>query len=168
MSGKLCTHSFFSIFEGEILPVKPEETIDFHIKRTWQSIAKMYNEEAAKYGATMATGYVLLNIDLEKGTPSTALGPKMGMEATSLSRILKNMEERGLIERRPNPKDGRSVLIYLTDFGREKRKDAKRAVVQFNETITEQIPQEKLQVFFEVINNINELIINRKIYSEEV
>ena len=33
---------------------------------------------------------LLLSIDPEKGTPSTSLGPKMGMEATSLSRTLKN------------------------------------------------------------------------------
>ena len=45
----------------------------------------------------MATGFALLSIDPEKGTPSTSLGPKMGMEATSLSRTLKTMEEKGLI-----------------------------------------------------------------------
>lgn len=145
--------------------MKPEETVDFHIKRTWQSIAKMYNEEASKYGATMATGYVLLNIDLEKGTPSTALGPKMGMESTSLSRILKNMEERGLIERKPNPTDGRGVLIFLTEFGKDKRKDARRAVVGFNEAISSEIDPKKLDIFFEVITSINDLIVNRKIYS---
>ena len=38
----------------------------------------------------------------------------MGMEATSLSRTLKTLEEKKLIERRANPNDGRSVLIYLT------------------------------------------------------
>ena len=124
----------------------------------------MYNEEAAKYEATMATGYVLLNIDMEEGTPSTSLGPKMGMEATSLSRILKNMEERGLIERKRNPVDGRSVLVYLTDFGKEKRSDAKEAVVTFNEVIYSEIPEQKLKTFFEVITKINELITNRKIY----
>lgn len=147
--------------------MKPEETIDFHIKRTWQSIAKMYNEEAAKYEATMATGYVLLNIDLEKGTPSTALGPKMGMEATSLSRILKNMEDRGLIERKRNPADGRSVLVHLTDFGKEKRLDAKEAVVAFNNAVFSSIPEQKIQNFFEVINKINELITKRKIYQQK-
>ena len=31
------------------------------------------------------------------------------------------MEEKGLITRKPNPEDGRGVLIFLTDFGREKR-----------------------------------------------
>ena len=148
--------------------MKQEETIDFHIKRTWQSIAKMYNEEAAKYEATMATGYVLLNIDKEEGTPSTSLGPKMGMEATSLSRILKNMEERGLIERRKNPIDGRSVLVHLTELGLEKRADAKQAVVRFNEVIFSAIPEQKLDTFFEVISKVNELITNRKIYLKEV
>ena len=35
-----------------------------------------------------------LSIDPKKGTPSTSLGPKMGMEATSLSRTLKSLEEK--------------------------------------------------------------------------
>lgn len=148
--------------------MKPEETVDFHLKRTWQAISKMYNEEASKYEATMATGYVLLNIDLEHGTPSTALGPKMGMEATSLSRILKNMEERGLIIRKRNPVDGRSVLVHLTKFGKEKRLDAREAVVQFNNVISSHIPEQKLKIFFEVMNQINELIANKKIYNQKV
>lgn len=144
--------------------MKPEETVDFHIKRTWQSIAKMYNEVAADYGATMATGYVLLNVDVDNGTPSTALGPKMGMEATSLSRILKSMEEKGLIYRMKNPLDGRGVLIFLTEFGIEKREDARKAVIQFNEVIFSSLSEEKLNTFFEVMNTVNNLICNKKIY----
>ncbi len=77
-----------------------EKTIDYILRTTWLAVQKMYNEEAAKFGTTMATGFTLLSIDREKGTPSTALGPKMGMEATSLSRILKTMEQKGLIERK--------------------------------------------------------------------
>tara|TARA_R110002050_G_scaffold25220_2_gene67294 strand:+ start:3444 stop:3890 length:447 start_codon:yes stop_codon:yes gene_type:complete len=148
--------------------LKPEETVDFQIKRTWQSIAKMYNEVAAGYGATMATGFVLLNIDSEKGTPSTALGPKMGMEATSMSRILKSMEEKELIERKPNPADGRSVLIHLTSFGREKRKDAKQAVINFNSSVFQRFSQEDMSTFFKVIEGINTMIIDHKLESEKV
>lgn len=144
--------------------MKQDQTIDFHIKRTWQSISRMYNEEASKYGASMATGYVLLNIDLQNGTPSTALGPKMGMESTSLSRTLKSMQEKGLIVRKPNPSDGRSVLIHLTDFGKEKRKDARAAVLKFNEAVFDSISEQKMKHFFEVMEQINELINNRKIY----
>ena len=88
----------------------------------------------------------------------------MGMEATSLSRILKTMEKRGLIERRSNPDDGRSVLIHLTDFGREKRMYSKEKVLTFNEAIRNNISEEKLKNFYEVAELINEMITNKKIY----
>lgn len=143
--------------------MRPEETIDFHIKYTWQNIYKMYNNVAAKFGSTMSVGYVLLNIDLDNGTPSTSLGPKMGMEATSLSRILKNMEEKGLIERTPNPIDGRSVLVCLTPFGLEKREDAKKAVISFNNAVFKNVNQNDLDSFFRVMKTINNLIDNKKI-----
>ena len=86
--------------------MQKEQTIDHALRATWQAVAKMYNEQAVKYDSTMAMAFVLLNIDMEKGTPSTALGPQMGMEPTSLSRILKNMEEKGAIYREKNPEDG--------------------------------------------------------------
>ena len=79
-----------------------KKTIDHVLRSTWQSVAKMYNEEAAKYNGTMAVGFALLSIDPKKGTPSTSLGPKMGMEATSLSRTLKTMEIKNLITRKPH------------------------------------------------------------------
>jgi len=144
-----------------------EKTIDYVLRTTWQAVNKMYNEEALKFDSTMATGFTLLSIDPEEGTPSTALGPKMGMEATSLSRILKTMEERGLIERKPNPDDGRGVLIHLTDFGREKREYSRERVLTFNNAIRENISEEKLTHFYEVAEVINEMISNKKIYNHE-
>ena len=125
----------------------------------------MYNDEAQNFGASMATGFALLSMDKDKGTPSTSLGPKMGMEATSRSRILKSMEELGVIERKPNPDDGRGVLIHLTDFGREKREYSRDRVLTFNNTIRNHVSNEKLNNFYEVAEIINELISNKKIYN---
>lgn len=142
-----------------------EKTIDYVLRATWMAVAKMYNEEAGKEGSTMATGFALLSMDPEKGTPSTSLGPKMGMEATSLSRTLKTMEEKGLILRKKNPLDGRSVLIYLTDFGKQMREYSKQVVLQFDEAVRREVPQKDLETFIEVANKITTLIAERKIYS---
>lgn len=142
-----------------------DKTIDYILRATWQAISRMYNEEATKYGATMATGFTLLSIDKEKGTPSTALGPKMGMEPTSLTRILKSMEEKGLIIKKKNPNDGRGVLIHLTDYGREKRALSKSTVIQFNESIKKHISDEKWQNFIEVAETINKLIQDKEIFN---
>ena len=149
------------------MPTK-NKSIDHHLRATWQVVAKMYNEEAASYGSTMATGFLLLNIDFEKGTPSTALGPKMGMEPTSLSRLIKKMEEKGLIYREKNPKDGRGVLIKLTDFGIEKRETSKQSVLQFNDMVKENVSDFKLEHFFEVTETIQELVSKKLIFDTKL
>lgn len=142
-----------------------DKTIDYILRATWQAVSRMYNEEASKYGATMATGFALLSIDKEKGTPSTALGPKMGMEATSLTRTLKSMEEKGLIIRKKNPEDGRGVLIYLTEFGKEKRELSRTNVLKFNDKIRQNVTEEQLAHFMEVAEVINELILDKNIFN---
>lgn len=142
-----------------------DKTIDYALRATWQAVSRMYNEEAAKYDASMATGFALLSLDRESGTPSTTLGPRMGMEATSLTRTLKSMEEKGLIYRQKNPDDGRGVLIYLTDFGKEKRELSRNTVLKFNETVKQNITDEKWQHFMEVTEIINDLIQEKKIFN---
>ncbi|MFC4691435.1 MarR family winged helix-turn-helix transcriptional regulator [Dokdonia genika] len=144
-----------------------DKTIDYCLRATWQAVMKMYNEQAAEYDVTMAVGFALLSIDPEEGTPSTALGPRMGMEATSLSRTLKTMEEKGLIERKPNPADGRGVLIHLTEFGLEKRNFSKNRVVTFNDAVRGNISEEKINNFYEVIETINDLIQNRRVFNQK-
>jgi DNA-binding MarR family transcriptional regulator len=88
----------------------------------------------------------------------------MGMEPTSLTRTLKTLEEKGLIERKKNPDDGRGVLVYLTDLGKEKRELSKNTVLKFNEVIKEHVSDEKLKHFSEVAEIINELITEKKIF----
>ncbi|ADV47460.1 MarR family transcriptional regulator [Cellulophaga sp. E16_2] len=144
-----------------------ELTIDYALRATWQAVARMYNEEAKNFETTMAVGFTLLSIDPKTGTPSTALGPKMGMEATSLSRILKSMEEKGLIIRKPNPNDGRGVLIHLTPFGLEKRVDSKNVVLRFNEVVKDSVQEDQLNGFFKVMDTINKLVIDKKIYTKD-
>ncbi|MCH9661870.1 MAG: MarR family transcriptional regulator [Bacteroidetes bacterium] len=144
-----------------------EKTIDYVLRSTWMAVQKMYNEEAGKKESTMATGFALISIDPDEGTPSTALGPKMGMEATSLSRTLKNMEEKGLIERRPNPSDGRGVLIHLTPFGKEMRTFSKSVVLTFDEAVREKISEEDLDTFKKVANTIMDMIHSKKIYTSK-
>lgn len=165
-------HNFFTIYYACIInlyifePMKKQKSIDHELRATWQAVAKMYNEQAVKHESTMATAFVLLNIDTEKGTPSTALGPLMGMEPTSLSRILKNMEDKGAISREKNPDDGRSVIIKLTPYGKEMRSISKGHVYQFNNKVREHITEEELESFFKVTSKINKLIATKKVFED--
>ncbi|MFL2617048.1 MAG: MarR family winged helix-turn-helix transcriptional regulator [Flavobacteriaceae bacterium] len=141
-----------------------KRTIEQEIRYTWLLILKMYNEEAEKFGGSMTVGFALLSLNPKEPIPSTSLGPKMGMESTSLSRTLKFMEDESLIERLPNPDDGRGILIKLTKRGIDYRNYAKDQVMKFNKTIIGDLGEEAINNFFHVINQINKLIKNKKIF----
>lgn len=147
--------------------MKPKDTVDFNIKTAWHAIFRMYNNEAAKHDITTSMGYVLINIDEENGTPATKIGPMIGMEVHSLSRMLKTMEEKGLVWRRPDKDDRRVARIFLTDLGREKKEVSKRTIRRFNHAVQEIVPKEKLDAFFDVIENINHLIETNHIFSRQ-
>ncbi len=146
--------------------MKAQETVDYHIKTAWHAISRMYNAQAAKHDMTASIGYVLLNIDVEKGTPATKIAPLLGLETRSLTRMLKTMEEDGMIYRQADEKDKRGVKIKLTEEGKRKREIARRTVINFNRIVKEQIPENKLKVFFEVIEDISKVIENKKNYQE--
>lgn len=144
--------------------MKKEETLDHHIKTTWHAISRMYNQQASKYGGTMSVGYVLLNIHSEQGAQATKIAPQMGLEARSLTRILKSMEEKALIYRAPDPNDKRGVLVFLTQKGLEMKARARETVLRFNEVMRENISAEKLEVFFDVLQRVNKIIDKNSIY----
>ncbi|MBK9421264.1 MAG: MarR family transcriptional regulator [Flavobacteriales bacterium] len=143
--------------------MRPEDTIDFPIRKVWNRIARLYNNQAGKYGGTMAIGQVLLSIDPD-GTPSTKLGPKMGMEARSLTRTLKNMEEEGLITRVADRSDGRMARVLLTPKGKQMRDVSKETVIRFNEAVRAKIPAGQLQTFHSVIDKINTFLDNNELF----
>lgn len=142
--------------------MKREETVDYNIKATWHAISRMYNTEAVKHDITTSIGFVLLNIDAEQGTPATKIAPLLGLEARSLTRMLKAMEERGYIFRQADPVDRRLVRIFLTEEGKQKKEISRRTVKSFNQAVQQGIPADKLQSFFEVINAINRIVDEHK------
>lgn len=156
-------HTKFSYFYRLM---KREETIDHQLKTAWHGISRMYNQQAMKYGGTMSIGFALLNIHGEEGTPATKIGPLMGLEARSLTRLLKSMEEKGLIYRKADETDRRSVRIMLTEEGGKWRDKSRETVLRFNEAARESIPEKKLEVFFDVVQSIIRMIERNDIYEK--
>jgi DNA-binding MarR family transcriptional regulator len=146
--------------------MKREETVDYQIKAAWHAIARMYNQQALKYGGTMSMGFALLNIHTEEGTPATKIAPLMGLEARSLTRLLRSMEGKGLIYRESDKNDKRSVRVRLTREGKKKKEKARDTVLRFNEAVRAHIPARKLEEFFEVLQGINRIIEKNDVYEK--
>ena len=146
--------------------MKPEETVDYNIKVAWHAISRMYNAQAARADLTTSIGFVLLNIDQVLGTPATKIAPLLGLETRSLTRILRSMEEKGLIYKQADAQDKRSVRIFLTDLGLEKKEISRQTVRHFNQKMREKIPAGQLETFFKVAGQITGIIEGKTLFED--
>ncbi|MBA3971064.1 MAG: winged helix-turn-helix transcriptional regulator [Bacteroidetes bacterium] len=140
---------------------KHTETIDSKLKSAWQIISRMYNAEAAQYGGSIAIGHFLLNIDSDEGAYASDIAPKLGMESTSLSRIIKALEDEKLIIRKADKTDKRKVKIILTQKGKENKELAKKIVRNFNSEIENKIGKNKIEEFLKTVSDIISLAEER-------
>lgn len=141
------------------------ESVDLLLKSVWLAVSKMYTEQASLHNSTAVQALTLLKIDPKEGTRSTNLGPKMAIEPTSLTRIIKLLEDNGYIYKEKTTTDKREVIIKLTDKGLKSRNLSKEVVVNFNKKVVERIAPEKFVVFKEVMSDIlkiaNEMNLKR-------
>jgi DNA-binding MarR family transcriptional regulator len=82
----------------------------------------------------------------------------MGMESTSLSRTLKGMETLGLIERRQDIEDKRSMRVYLTTKGVTARREARDLVVSVNDRLRDLMGREAIDRLLIEMKRLNEIL----------
>ena len=99
-----------------------DKTIDYVLRATWQAVSRMYNEEAAKYGATMATGFALLSMDKDKGTPSTSLGLAEGPIAIAQPGKIESHNTKTIARERPADIANHTQVLGTGETVREQRK----------------------------------------------
>ncbi len=131
-----------------------EQIIVHKVRSAWFEMSRMFNQVAAAYDITLSVGFTLIAIYEEEGTPVTKIAPRMGMEPNSLSRILKSMEKDGLVERVPDARDKRKVLVKLTEKGQDKRKVSIKSVFRLNNAMLDDLDPIKVKHFYEVINAV--------------
>lgn len=142
--------------------MKHQDTIDYYLKVTWQNIANKYNQLASEFGITQSVGYLLININETEGTTVSEVAALLGLKSTSLSRMLNNLEADGLIYRESHLTDKRSVKLYLTELGKEKRHLARVVVRKFNDYLDADLSPNQREQMIESLKRVNELTTNYK------
>lgn len=142
--------------------MKHQETIDYFMKVVWQTMANRYNQLVADFGITQSIGYLLINIDEKEGTTVSQVAALLGLKSTSLSRMLSQLEQMGLIYRESNQGDKRSVKVYLTEQGREKRRMARAVVKEFNNYLNTHISDKDKNYLINLLKKLNQLTLDYK------
>lgn len=107
-----------------------EALVGYNTRRAWSMISAVFAERMAPYGLKQVDFSVLSLLGHNPGATSRQLCSTLDILPPNLVSLVAAMDSRGFIERRPHPRDGRAVGLYLTPAGEKLVHEAELAVVQ--------------------------------------
>lgn len=114
---------------------------------------------ASEYGLSQATGVpVLLLSRLGDGARPGVLADAIGVEASTLVRVIDHLIKSKLVERREDPLDRRAKLLHLTKEGKARAAAMEKALLPFRRKLFEQIAGEDIDACQRVLDGLGAAI----------
>jgi DNA-binding MarR family transcriptional regulator len=98
--------------------LKLDELLCFSLYSANHAMTRLYRPLLAELGVTYPQYLVLVALWEKDSQRVSELGERLALESNTLTPLLKRIEAAGLLVRRRNPSDERSVIVALTDKGR--------------------------------------------------
>jgi DNA-binding MarR family transcriptional regulator len=114
-----------------------DESLGFWLYRSHiqVSAALRHAFQDAGYDLTPEQWAVLLRLREQEGLNQSQLGEKTSKDRHNITRILKQLDKRGYIEKRHDDKDKRAFRVYLAVAGRSILKELKPVVLKHRDRV---------------------------------
>jgi len=123
--------------------MKPDDCIFFLLSKASQAAIRFWGQQIAHLGVRPIQGLVLMALRMEDRIPSRELGTRVDLDSATITGVLDRLEGLGLVRRTPNPDDRRSVLVELTEKGKETSEAVVRIVPEANRAFLQGFSQEE-------------------------
>ena len=121
----------------------------------FSEVLRRHCEERGKpYIVTPAQWGLLALLGEGDGLPISTLSQKRGIDAPTITGIVKRLEQSGLVERLHNRADRRVVKVYLTAEGRDILQSLLTVVDGWNETMLHGFSQTERETLLEQLQQI--------------
>ena len=134
----------------------PNKYICFRLGKSLRKILRFYDAKLYDYRITPAQMLVLAALGDEDSQKFKELASRVNMEGSTLTGVLDRMERAGLVERREDPEDRRSLLISFSEKGREILPKVLAAADELDKIVKSQIPEDDYQTFLRVVDQIGD------------
>lgn len=133
-----------------------DQSIGRMLYETTQNIKNWVEKLLAPFDLTGEQFHLLKSVSVEVGIPQRSLCELVIKTPANLTRILDRMEKKGLVIRKDNPEDRRSSLVFRTEVGEQLVEEATGVLIPLANRIKNGIEKEDLEVFKQVIHQIDQ------------
>ena len=119
--------------EGRIDTSYLETLLGYNARRAALAVIGVFLQRMAPYGLRPVDFSVLTLIAHNPGITSRQICAALDILPPNLVGMIKSLDKRGLIERRPHPSDGRAMGVHLTSEGTDLTAQAEATVAQLEQ-----------------------------------
>ncbi|MDX2162865.1 MAG: MarR family transcriptional regulator [bacterium] len=116
-----------------------------------RNLDQLFGRAVQPLGLTIIEWYILRALYERDGQHASELARAVGRAATSFTPNLDKLQDKGLIERRPDPSDRRAVHIYLTKAAEQHREGVSRSAEQIDENLRRMFSSDDFETFQRVL-----------------
>ncbi|KUO77184.1 MAG: MarR family transcriptional regulator [Desulfosporosinus sp. BRH_c37] len=133
---------------------RPSKYICYKLSRVMRKVHRYYEAKLSFYGITPSQFYVLSAVWENDGVKFKDLAKSLEMDGSTLTSILDRMERQDLLERRNDPEDRRSLLIFLKEKAIQNIAEITRLAETLNQEIKECFSDEEFATFERVLDKL--------------
>lgn len=130
----------------------PERHLCFKLGKVNRKIYRHCETELAPFNITPAQFYALSVLYDTDGIKFKDMALRLSLDRSSLTGILDRMEKGGFIERRADPDDRRSILIFLTDRSKKTRPKLSAIAWGLDQKFKDKVSPEELKILLKVLD----------------
>ncbi|MCA0243620.1 MAG: MarR family transcriptional regulator [Proteobacteria bacterium] len=126
----------------------------FLVRRLNQIHYAIFAEECKSHNMTPVQFGVLTALSLKPGLDQTEIGTELGLDRTTTADVLKRLEEKQLITRRPHPADRRSRQSLITDEGFKVMKELHAGMTQAQQRLLAPLSPRNQEIFLKLLSEL--------------
>ncbi|KDR94791.1 MarR family transcriptional regulator, 2-MHQ and catechol-resistance regulon repressor [Peptoclostridium litorale DSM 5388] len=132
-----------------------------NIIKTTEIIRHVYDELFSKYGISEPKFRVLLILSIEEdGMALCDIGKRMLVTRANMTGLVDRMVKEGLVEKKVNPEDKRSIKAYLTPKGIDLFESVKDKHIEFSEKMTRSLSEEEKKQLSHLLQKLQRGIVD--------
>lgn len=138
--------------------MKVDDYIGFILNNASRKWSQFTTDFLKVYDITSEQAGIIRRLGEEEGISQKDLSKRMEKDQTNVTRMLDQLERKGLVRREANLEDRRSFLTYLTDKGKEVNENIIPTELEIMDIALKGLSEEKMILFKDIIDQIVENI----------
>lgn len=128
--------------------------VGYNARRASLSIVEVFMQRMAVYGLKVVDFSVLSLVAHNPGVTSRQLCATLNVLPPNMVGLIAALEQRGLIERRPHPNDGRAMGVHLTEEGAALTVQAEQTAAQLEQEATARLTATERKTLIRLLQKV--------------